>query len=238
MRMLSGRMHWLTVGLALLVSAQGFATKRLHGQAPPAGMAGQMPYGMPPGMGGVQPGGGMMSPDRPMSMVFEGPPPMDVTYASASGEPRGLLGGRLASRLGGNGNGSLGSGALLSLLGPLAPYNEGGQGSQRWFDFYAGTVGLSRTSDFGGFATPNRNLTTGEFARSHLVSRNGVSGTPVLSTSDLNLDKMRYGLELIGALQLGPGSNVEARYFGLNDWNVSKQAEIIPNTLPPTLYSS
>jgi hypothetical protein len=238
MRMLSGRMHWLTVGLALLVSAQGFATKRLHGQAPPAGMAGQMPYGMPPGMGGVQPGGGMMSPDRPMSMVFEGPPPMDVTYASASGEPRGLLGGRLASRLGGNGNGSLGSGALLSLLGPLAPYNEGGQGSQRWFDFYAGTVGLSRTSDFGGFATPNRNRTTGEFARSHLVSRNGVSGTPVLSTSDLNLDKMRYGLELIGALQLGPGSNVEARYFGLNDWNVSKQAEIIPNTLPPTLYSS
>ncbi len=90
MRMLSGRMHWLTVGLALLVSAQGFATKRLHGQSPNMGQAGQMPYGMPPGMqppgmpGGVRPAGGMMSPDRPMSMVFEGPPPMEVAYASAN----------------------------------------------------------------------------------------------------------------------------------------------------------
>ncbi|MEO8270108.1 MAG: BBP7 family outer membrane beta-barrel protein [Aureliella sp.] len=317
MRMLSGRMHWLTVGLALLVSAQGFATKRLHGQAPPAGMAGQMPYGMPPGMGGVRPAGGMMSPDRPTSMVFEGPPPMEVTYASACDNARGydgntpggcntcggaacggmgcgygggmgsggvgsgllgrmdargcsscgnaLCGGRgcgqgsglgggcgvcggaacggagcggLCSRICGNGNGCLGSGALLGLLGPLAPYSEGGQGSQRWFDFYAGTMGLSRTSDFGGFATPDRNMTTGEFARSHLVSTNGISGTPVLSTSELDLSKMRYGLELIGAIQLGPGSSVEARYFGLNNWNVSKQAEIIPNTLPPTLYSS
>ncbi len=293
MRMLSGRMHWLTVGLALLVSAQGFATKRLHGQAPPPGMAGQMPYGMPPGMGGVRPAGGMMSPDRPMSMAFEGPPPMDVTYASGTcdnssgyggGFPGGCsacggtacggmgcgpqagglgsrLGGRLASRLGvgcgacggagcgacggglggrlaGNGNGCLGSGALFGLLGPLAPYSEGGQGSQRWFDFYAGTIGLSRTSNVGGFATSVQNRNTGEFLRSHLVSIDGANGNQVLRTSDLDLDNMRYGLELIGALQLGPGSNVEARYFGLNNWNVSRQAEIIPKTLPPTLFSS
>lgn len=230
MRMLSGRMHWLTVGLALLVSAQGFATKRLHGQAPPAGMAGQMPYGMPPGMGGAQPGGGMMSPDRPTSMVFEGPPPMEVAYGDTSGGYGGLRG-----RLAGNGNGCLGSGALLSLLGPLAPYSEGGQGSQRWFDFYAGTIGLSRTSDFGGFQTSERNP-DGTFPPTYKVSTNGISGPTVLSTSDLSLDKMRYGLELIGAIQLGPGSNVEARYFGLNNWNVSKQVEIIPPALP-TLYS-
>lgn len=231
MRMLSGRMHWLTVGLALLVSAQGFATKRLHGQAPPAGMAGQMPYGMPPGMGGAQPGGGMMSPDRPTSMVFEGPPPMEVAYGDTSGGYGGLRG-----RLAGNGNGCLGSGALLSLLGPLAPYNEGGQGSQRWFDFYAGTMGLSRTSDFGGFQTSERNPQDGTYPPTYKVSTNGISGPTVLSTSDLSLDKMRYGLELIGAIQLGPGSSVEARYFGLNNWNVSKQVEIIPPALP-TLYS-
>ncbi|MCA9159746.1 MAG: hypothetical protein KDA72_15535, partial [Planctomycetales bacterium] len=91
MRMLSGRMHWLTVGLALLVSAQGFATKRLHGQAPYAGAAGSMPSGMPPGMmpgGGAMPGG-MMMPDRPMSMAFKGPPPMDVVYAGGQGPATG-----------------------------------------------------------------------------------------------------------------------------------------------------
>ena len=97
-------------------------------------------------------------------------------------------------------------------------------------------MGLSRTSDFGGFATSDRNLVTGEFARSQLVSTNGIAGTPVLSTSDLDMGKMRYGLELIAALQLGPGSSVEARYFGLNNWNLTKQAEIIPPAAP-TLYS-
>ncbi len=51
---------------------------------------------------------------------------------------------------------------------------------------------------------------------------------------------MRYGLELVGAVQLGPGSSVEARYFGLNNWNVSKKAEIIPPVIPSlfSVYSS
>lgn len=313
MRMLSGRMHWLTVGLALLVSAHGFATKRLHGQAIPPGMAGQMLNGMPPGMmGGVQPAGGMMSPDRPMSFAFEGPPPMEVAYANATsrggypsgacdgtacggagcgsggcgygggmagGDGSGLLGrldsagcgycgggmcgGRgcgIGSRIGsGNGplarmrggcaqcggagcgacggaNGCLFSGALLGALGPLAPYSEGGGAGQRWFDFYAGTIGLSRTSDFGGFASSQRDPVTGAFPRTFDVSRDGISGPVVMRTSDLDLEKMRYGLELMAALQLGPGSSVEARYFGLNNWNSSARAEIIP-PVNPTLYS-
>ncbi len=311
MRMLSGRMHWLTVGLALLVSAHGFATKRLHGQAPPPGMAGQMPYGMPPGMmqGGVRPAGAMMTPDRPMSMAFEGPPPMDVTYASATrscdtgpgceaypgmgcsscggaacgglgcgggygGSGDGLLGrlgggcgacggavcggrgcggglgggcrqcgGAGCGACGGAGkNGCLFSGSLLGILGPCAPYCEG-QGGQRWFDFYAGTIGLARTSDFAGFATPNRDPVTGVFATSNVVSKNGntiptptAPLTDALSTSQLDLNKIRYGLELIGAIQLGPGTSVEARYFGLNKWNVGNTAQIIPPA-DPTLYS-
>lgn len=316
MRMLSGRMHWLTVGLALLVSAHGFATKRLHGQALPPGMAGQMPYGMPPGMmqGGVRPAGAMMTPDRPMSMAFEGPPPMDVTYANANGScdsgPGGAYPGMgcsscggaacggmgcgngyggggyagnddgLLSRLGGGGcqacggamcggrgcgggyggcsqcggagceacsgagkHGCLFSGSLLSLLGPCAPYCEGGPGGQRWFDFYAGTIGLARTSHFGGFGTPDRDLVTGAFATSTVVSQNGntiplptAPLTDALSTTQLDLDKIRYGLELIGAIQLGPGTSVEARYFGLNKWNVGRTAQVIPPA-DPTLYS-
>lgn len=313
MRMLSGRMHWLTVGLALLVSAHGFATKRLHGQAPPAGMVGQMPYGMPPGMqGAVMPAGGMMSPDRPTSMVFQGPPPMDVTYASATGscdsigggcdaygsplfggiggggmggmgggDNSGLLGrldggcgscggamcggrgcgplsrigsGGIASRLrgggcgncggagcgacgGGIGNGCLFGGALLGLLGPLAPYSEGGQASQRWFDLYAGTIGLARTSNFGGFSGTDRNLVDGSFPKTYDLSSNGISGPIVLRTNDVDLDRIRYGLELMAALQTGPGASVEARYFGLNNWNVTETEQIIPPAAP-TLFSN
>jgi hypothetical protein len=296
MRMLSGRMHWLTVGLALLVSAQGFATKRLHGQALPPGIASQMPYGMSPGMpGSVMPAGGMMSPDRPMSMVLQGPPPMDVVYAGATGgcdvaggcescgggmcggygcgaggsggllgringgcgscggamcggrgcgPLSGLLGGgRACGMCGGAGcgacgpNGCLFSGRLLGLLGPLAPYSEGGRSSQRWFDLYAGTIGLSRTSNFGGFSSPERNMVNGGFPTTYDVSSYGISGPIALRTSDLEMDKMRYGLELMAALQLGPGSSVEARYFGLNNWNVSATAQIIPPA-PPTLYST
>ncbi len=331
MRMLSGRMHWLTVGLALLVSAQGFATKRLHGQSPNMGRAGQMPYGMPPGMqspgmpGGVRPAGGMMSPDRPMSMVFEGPPPAEVAYASANsgygsaacdsgggysgggysggcdtcggaacggmgcggsmfggGDDSGLLGrldgagcaacgnaacggrgcgplarmggqglgrGGLRARMGGGcnncggagcgaceSNGCLFGGRLLGLLGPLAPYSEGGKGSQRWFDFYAGTIGLTRTSDFGGFVSNQRNMMDGSFPRTYNISSNGIGGPIVLRSDDVSLDKMRYGLELMGAIQLGPGSSVEARYFGLNNWNSTKSVEIIP-PIVPSLYS-
>lgn len=287
MRMLSGRMHWLTVGLALLVSAQGFATKRLHGQAYPPGIASQMPYGMPPGMaGGVAPAGGMMAPDGPMSMAFQGPPPMDVVYAGATAAcdegvgcsscggamcggmgcgPGGLLGrmgsgcmscggamcgGRGCGPMAGMGdgcglcggagcnacgpNGCLFSGRGLALLGALAPYSEGGCSAPRWFDFYAGTIGLTRTSNFGGFSTSNRNLVTGEFPRTYDVSSDGVAGPTVLRTSDLDLDKMRYGLELMAALQFGPGANIEVRYFGLNNWNVSETAQTFVN---PTLYS-
>ncbi len=274
MRMLSGRMHWLMVGLALLVSAQGFATKRLHGQAPlkPAAKAAKrqaearsasfdptmqgMPYGMPvgmmpgmspgmpgmhPGMGGVIPAGGMMMPDAPMSMVLQGPPPMDVAYAGASSCDAmggygscggGACGGQGCSQCG-DGSGCLFSGRLAGLLGPLAPYSEGGRGAQRWFDLYAGTIGLRRTSRFGNFATQLQDPTTGEFATSNILSATGISGPATLVSTDLSFDRMRYGLELLANLQTGPGANLEARYFGLNDW----QADRTVRLTTPNLFS-
>jgi hypothetical protein len=45
---------------------------------------------------------------------------------------------------------------------------------------------------------------------------------------------MRYGLELVANLQTGPGANLEFRYFGLNNWDVSRS--VSRNT--PILYSN
>ncbi|MCA9129930.1 MAG: BBP7 family outer membrane beta-barrel protein [Planctomycetales bacterium] len=185
MTMLSGRMHWLTVGLALLVSAQGLTTKQLLAQPPTM---------MPPG-GAMQ--SGIFMPDAPMSMSFPGPAPGEFVSGS-----------------------------------PLGPYTEGGGDAQRWFDFYAGTIGLARTSNFGGFQTGLRDPVTGVFARSQVVSTDGISGPVMLRTDQLSLDRVRYGLELIAALQTGPGSNVEARYFGLNNWNTSYTASTVARGTP------
>jgi hypothetical protein len=279
MRMLSGRLHWLTMGLALLVSAQGFTTRRAHGQMQPGQAAsrqaammqashmshapgGMMPGGMMPG--GMMPGGtmpgGMMGPEGPMSMSFPGPAPMDMgslygdsPFHSPDGCPmcgNGMCGGHgcgpLAGRLrrpcacGGSGciacgvdNGCmLGGGLFRRLLGPLAPYSDGGTGSQRWFDFYAGTIGLSRVTNVGGYSGELDPI-TGVAAINDVISTQGIGGTPVLRTTDLDMDRMRYGLELIAGIQVGPGSNIEVRYFGLNNWNLSQSVRL--NS--PDLYS-
>lgn len=130
------------------------------------------------------------------------------------------------------GGSTLFPGHLLGLLGPLAPYSEGGGGSQRWFDFYAGTMGLSRTSGFGPYSGALDPI-TGVAARSDVMSTQGISGTPVLRTTDLDLDRMRYGLELIASLQVGAGTSIEARYFGLNNWQTSHSVRL----QSPDLYS-
>lgn len=266
MRMLSGRMHWLTMGLALLVSAQEFTTRQSHGQAPtkPGSQASRRQADVAP-VSYISPGGydampsGMLGAEGPMSMSFPGPAPMgmETLYGgdcdAMGGCPacgNGMCGGQgcgpFAGRLGGRGcacggvgciacggsNGCLFSGRLLGLLGPLAPYSEGGTGSQRWFDFYAGTIGLARTSDFGGYSGP-LDQQTGIPAAGDIISTNGIAGAPVLRASDLDLDRIRYGLELMAAIQVGVGSNIEGRYFGLNNWNVNRSVRL----QTPDLYS-
>ena len=269
MRMLSGCMHWLTVGLALLVSAHGFTTKEARGQAPYGPPMGMMPSGgMPTGgvPGGAMPAG-FMTPDAPMSMAFPGPAPGEVVYAGANapggscdaacggcgacGDCCGGGGGGGCGLFGGNacgggcglfGGGSdpcclLGSGdTLRSLMGGFAPFSEAGCGATRWFDVYAGTIGLARTSDFGGFQSATQNLITGEFARDNRISSSGISGPIVLQSTQLDLNRIRYGLELAARLQLGVGSNLEARYFGLNNWNVTATQSTAPAG-PNNLYS-
>lgn len=269
MRMLSGRMHWLMVGLALLVGASGFTTKSM----------GQMPTGGLPG--------GMRSPDAPMSMSFPGPAPGEVVYAGARGSAPcdgacggscgggcgsgyvdscgGACGGacgscsgggplrQLMSRgggcpacgghgcgacggIGGGGNGCLFSGRLAGLLGPLAPYSEGGRATTRWFDAYVGSMVLSRNNNFGGFQTAQQDPMTGVFARDTLISTNTANGA-TLRTSDLDLEQLEAGLETIFALQTGPGTSIEARYFGLNSWDSTRSLQS-DRTVAPTLFSA
>ena len=102
------------------------------------------------------------------------------------------------------GNNAVLPGRLAGLLGRFAPYGEGGQ-SQRWFDMHIGTLALARTDDIAG----------------SVVTTQGIAGTPVLRTSDPNLDKLAFGLTATAALQVGPGSNMELTYFGLNKWHSS-----------------
>lgn len=264
MRMLSGCMHWLTVGLALLVSAQGITTKKASGQAPYGAPMGMMPSGgMPTGgmPGGAMPAG-FMTPDAPMSMAFPGPAPGEVVYAGANGSCDscdsacggcgtcgdccgagggcGLFGGGSGCGCGGMGCGAcmglgggncclLGDGSAASrLLGRFAPFSEGGCGSPRWFDIYAGTMALSRTSDHGGFQGTQRDPVTGEFFRDSRISSIGVGGPIVLQSSQLDLEDMRFGLEIAARLQLGVASAFEARYFGLNNWNETATVSTAP----------
>ncbi len=254
MRMLSG-MHWLTVGLALLVSAHGFGTKTANAQSP-------------------------MTAESPKSMAFPGPAPAgcDTYYDDGQGMlGTGLLRGPFGSRYNGNdggvlggglvsdgssygaGGGGMGGGAgggmglrgrlagmsgdaslisgnvLRRIMGPFAPYADG-QGSQRWFDVYAGTLAFTRKSGFGGIGSTQQVFETGQYLTTNVISSVG-AGTPAvpppnaftpgvvaqpgpaaLRVSDLDMDKVRFGLELIGNIQTGPGANVEIRYFGLNKW--------------------
>lgn len=256
MRMLSG-MHWLTVGLALLVSAQGFGTKTAKAQSP-------------------------MGTETPTSMAFPGPAPVGCDTSCDDGQglfgngllrgpfgsrygngnycsdgscglgDGGLLGGGLACRdgscgpgVGGRLPGLSGGCSLLSgnvmrrILGPFAPYSDG-CGSQRWFDIYAGTTAFTRSSKWGGIGSTQQVFETGAFLTTDVISSVGTGtpavpppntttpgqvaqpGTPALLVSSLDMDKYRAGLELIGNIQIGPGSNVEVRYFGLNKWSDSR----------------
>ncbi len=114
------------------------------------------------------------------------------------------------------------SGRLGSLTGSLLrPYGEGGVASQRWFDFSAEAIYLTRTHGAGAqnFSSQGRSPTNpSDF---------------VLSSNNVNLDKYRAGLALQGNIQVGPGSNVEVGYFGLTKWRNSATVR----STTPTLYS-
>jgi hypothetical protein len=92
----------------------------------------------------------------------------------------------------------------------LTPYGEGGVASQRWFDIAGEAVFLRREKGAGNFNFSSLGKNSGNF---------------VLGSNDVDLDQYRAGLGLQGNVQIGPGSNLEAVYFGLNDWEQSAAAD-------------
>ena len=104
----------------------------------------------------------------------------------------------------------------------LTPYGEGGVAAQRWFDFSAEAIVLSRTTGAG-----SRNFSS--------LGRAPVNASDfVLSSDQVDLDRYRIGLALQGNVQVGPGSNVEVGYFGLNKWS---ESATVTSAAPGTLYS-
>ncbi len=108
-------------------------------------------------------------------------------------------------------------------LNALAPYGEGGVAAQRWFDLSGEAVWLRREKGAGNF---------------NFTSLGKESGVFVLDSNDVDLDQYRAGLGLQGNVQVGPGSNLELVYFGLNEWeqNATADATVVTAT-DGNLYS-
>jgi len=113
-------------------------------------------------------------------------------------------------------------GRLNSWRGKLRPYGEGGIATQRWFDVSADVIYLARTNS----SEVNFNTTSV-----------GITNTFVLGTNSVPLDTLNAGLALQGNIQVGPGSNIEVGYFGLNKWDNSASANSTSTTVPHNLFS-
>jgi len=103
----------------------------------------------------------------------------------------------------------------------LTPYGEGGVASQRWFDFSAEATAFQRTKGAARFDFSTQGLGTNNY---------------VLTSDNVDLDNFQAGLALQANVQVGPGSNLEAVYFGLNKWNETSTVTSSP-VGSATLYS-
>ena len=109
-------------------------------------------------------------------------------------------------------------GRLANCRGSLRPYGEGGIATQRWFDISAEAMFLKRTNGGANFNTSSLGANSNNF---------------VLGTNSVPLNTLEPGLALQGNIQVGPGSNLEVVYFGLNRWENSASA----TSTAPNLFS-
>jgi len=154
------------------------------------------PEGCPPGMiGPGMMGPGMMDPSM-MGPGMMGPCP-------DCGGPCPGCGGSHLDRFGRNPFGMFAGlrGCIAGLPSLLVPYGEGGIASQRWFDASLEGIGLARTSGGSNFA---------------FSSLGANSGNYVLTSDMVAPDSMKAGLAAQINIQVGPGSNLEVAYFGLD----------------------
>lgn len=97
-------------------------------------------------------------------------------------------------------------GCVAGVPGMLRPYGEGGIASQRWYDVSLEAIGLTRTTGGANF---------------NVSSLGAGSGNFVLGTDMVAPDSMKGGLAAQINIQVGPGSNLEVAYFGLDEWDSS-----------------
>jgi len=230
MKLLKGWKLKLFAGLALAsiggdIQAQkpGSLDPSVLGRGPQIGPASYRIPGPPPGMAenaGMY-GDPGMSGDPSMGMGMD--PNLPQVPCGPDGMPYGPEGcdgptdrfGRSPLAL---------TGAIRSRLsgwrGKLRPYGEGGIATQRWFDVSADVIYLARTS--------------GSEVNFNTTSVGAGSNNFVLGTNSVPLDTLKAGLALQGNIQVGPGSNIEVGYFGLNRWENSATAN---SGAPPSLFS-
>ncbi|MFM8214373.1 MAG: hypothetical protein ACKN82_07035, partial [Pirellula sp.] len=158
---------------------------------PIEGMPMMGPEGCPPGM---MMGPGMMDPGM-MGPGMMGPCP-------ECGGPCPGCGGSHLDRFGRNPYGLFAGlgGCLAGLPSLLVPYGEGGIASQRWYDASIEGIGLTRTSGGGNFAVSSLGANSGNY---------------VLNTDMVAPSSLQGGLAAQVNVQVGPGSNLEVAYFGL-----------------------
>jgi hypothetical protein len=233
MKLLKGWKLKLFAGLALAsiggdIQAQkpGSLDPSVLGRGPQIGPASYRIPGPPPGMAensGMY-GDPAMSGDPSMAMRID--PNLPQVPCGPDGMPYGNEGcngqcGEQCDQFGRSPLALMGAlqGRLSSWRGKLRPYGEGGIATQRWFDVSADVIYLARTNS----SEVNFNTT----------SQGAASNNFVLGTNSVPLDTLKAGLAVQGNIQVGPGSNIEVGYFGLNKWDNNASA----NSTTPSLFS-
>ena len=180
------------------------------------GVAMEPSLGVDPSMGYPAPSGGAYGPEGMDPSMMGGPPPCPECGGPCSGcggshcdvFGRSALG--LASHI---------RGCLSSVPFSLRPYGEGGIATQRWFDVSFDVIGLQRTTGADTFNTSSIGINTGNF---------------VLGSNSVPINDLNAGFQTQLNIAVGPGSNLEVLYFGLDDW---EQTATVNRPAPGDLYS-
>jgi hypothetical protein len=185
-------------------------------ESPVPGVPMDPSLGMDPSMGYAAPYGGGYGPEGMDPSMMGGPQPCPECGGPCSG-----CGGSHCDVFGRNAFGLIShvQGCFSSLPFSLRPYGEGGIATQRWYDVSFDVIGLQRTTGADTFNTSSIGINTGNF---------------VLGSNSVPIDDMNAGFQTQLNIAVGPGSNLEVLYFGLDDW---EQTATVNRPAPGDLYS-
>ena len=207
---------WVLCVLTIMVLV--IAVHRAHAQSYPYPYPGNAPMvasypGMPaPAPNGYQPTAYYDPTQGAAPQQFTGTAPMPMQGAPMQGAMANgeMMGQPWCPACGGYGceqcTGAYDDDFDFRILHWLLPYGAGGCAAQRWYDFSAEWVTLQRD----------------EIGEPTIFATEGVGGTPVLGTEQLNFSD-RSGARISAAIQLGAGNNIEATWLGGFNW--ASQAE-------------